>query len=36
VVILEPWGFRAAFFDILDDVDVGEVLEIATDNTLIP
>jgi len=35
VVVLEPRGFRATLFDILNDIDAGELLEIAADDTLI-
>jgi hypothetical protein len=33
--VLEPRGFRATFFDILDDVEAGELLQIAADDTFV-
>lgn len=33
MIVLEPWGLRATFFGIVDDVDAGELLQIAADDT---
>jgi len=35
VVVLEPRGFRATSFDILDDVNAGKILEIAAHSTFV-
>ena len=35
VVVLEAWGFCATFFNVFDDIDAGELLEIAADDAFV-
>jgi len=35
MIVLEPRSFRTTFFDILDDIDTGELLEIAAHDTFV-
>ena len=35
MIVLEPRSFRTTFFDILDDIDTSELLEIAAHDTFV-